>query len=214
MPVVAVFINDEGIACEPLEHAVCRLYRQGPDACWEEESAFSVEIDVEKGLAAVRGAFGALALRLKEAGVEAVAGREVSGVAYNRLDAAGFAVFEMKGRPERFLDYIALRLEQNETAAAAAGRTPASPQPYGDPGCFRLDLAELAEKRPDVSSKMAVVPFLQNAEFAELRVVCAHIPPWFERSLGEMGFTFEPSALSNGKLLVRIFPARGGRTAE
>lgn len=211
MPVVAVFVNDEGRTCAPLEHAICRLYRQGPDAAWEEESAFSVEVDAGEGLAAVRGAFAALASRLKAAEAVAVAGRELSGAAYQQLDAAGFALFEWTGRPERFLDGIALQLEQDEAARAEAAATPASPQPAGEPGCFRIDLTELAEKRPDVSSKMAIVPFLQGAGFAELRVVCAHVPPWFERQLGGMGFAFESSALPEGKLLARIFPSGGGR---
>lgn len=177
---------------------------------WECVRTLPIEIDAQKGLQVVRASVKELIGELGE--VKVIAGKKMSGVIYNLFDAAGFAIFEMVGKPERYLDFIKeqLRLDNEEAEKAALQRDaeyPDHPLPTGQENIYAINLVELQKNRPEISSKMALLPFLQNTTFAELNVICSHAPCWFDRTLGEMSLWYEAKQLENGHTSVNIFHA-------
>jgi hypothetical protein len=47
-------------------------------------------------------------------------------------------------------------------------------------GNYFIDLTQLQQKHPELSTKMALLPFLRETPFYALEMVCDHIPPWFD----------------------------------
>jgi hypothetical protein len=111
------------------------------------------------------------------------------------------------GRPERYLDFVAAQLEGEEQAKQVIDNYPACPQATGQEGRYGIDLIELQKRRPEISSKMALMPFFENTGFDELLVACAHIPPWFEHSLGGMGLRYRALSADDGTQQVCVYHA-------
>jgi hypothetical protein len=110
-------------------------------------------------------------------GCAAVAGAKLSGLPYAALDLAGYAIFSLDSLSDAALDGIAADL----SAAADAPKASAyAPQPSGAPGEFFLDLAALQLEHPEITSKMAMKPFIDGGAFTKLTLICRHVPPWIE----------------------------------
>lgn len=209
MPDIAVICKPNGTVSALSEDTVVRVFaKEAESGEWRITKEWEASIDCEKGLREVRKSMGMLIEKLD--GAKAIAGKSITGIAYHLFDAAGFAIFEMTGRPERFLDFIAAQLERSEQEAQEQESCPTAPWQTAEEGCFCIDLTQLSEKKPEISSKMAIMPFLQNETFLELLVLCAHVPPWFERNLLAMGFQFEAARADDGGFRVRIFHAACG----
>lgn len=201
MPDIAVVCDKEGRAASLFDGTAVVVYQKSADG-WSAAESYPLELDISQGIGAVRKSVTAMIASLN--GLKTIAGREMSGVPYHMLDAAGFAVFEIGGYPEEFLDHITSELEMELQAKNAAEEGPASPEPVDGEGRYRLDLTELLQRRPDLSSKKVLVPFLENTPFYELEVMCSHIPPWFSRNLSSMQLEFKSEMLSSASYRVTI----------
>lgn len=205
MPNIAVICNERGYTA-PLFGASCvRVFRLSPAAQWRAERELPVALEPEKGLRQVRLAVQALIAELE--GTRVIVGQNVSGVAYNLFNAAGFAIFEMVGRPERYLGFVEKQFRQEEAKRKEAAAFPTRPVPMGEAGVYRIDLIDLAAHQPAVSSKMALLPFFKETPFDELRVRCAHVPPWFSCDLPALNLRHVCSRGADGVWRVHIFHA-------
>ena len=133
----------------------------------------------------------------------AVVASHIAGIPYRIFDTMGFSIFEADRLSFGLLDdliqdirkaRIELRREETET----------EPIPIDDEGRWFLDLIALQEKHPEISSKQALRPFIQNNAFLELRLLCTHIPPWLDVELPpkQLGCTIE--SMQDGRLTVNI----------
>jgi hypothetical protein len=75
-----------------------------------------------------------------------------------------------------------LKSANAEAAAKEAIIRDAKPIETSTPGVYYLDLVALQRECPEVTSKKAMMDFLRDTPFMELRLVCKHIPPWIENS--------------------------------
>jgi Fe-only nitrogenase accessory protein AnfO len=200
---VAVIEDQNGLTASLTECREIVIYSKSEDETeWAITGEINAEIDASKGMAAARAALDRLIARLGETRI--IVGKNISGVIYHKLNTAGFAVFEIMGKPERYLDYVISKAMREEDAPPE--EYPDHPLPADREGCYTLNLTELQLRRPEVSSKMAILPFVQNKVFDELKVTCGHLPPWFNKMLGPMGLSFTVTEHS-GSLCVSITPA-------
>jgi hypothetical protein len=86
----------------------------------------------------------------------------------------------MQGAPAKFLDYIAANEARQRSVALRPAERPA-PAGTEREGCYFIDLKTLLEKDSTLTSKQVLSPFLQNADFEELEVICEHVPLWFAK---------------------------------
>ncbi|RCX14295.1 Fe-only nitrogenase accessory protein AnfO [Anaerobacterium chartisolvens] len=206
--IVAVLVGKDGETVSFLEKGVVRLYRRETEG-WQliRELPYSAEPD--KGMKHMRD----LLHRLVELidGAKAVVGREVAGISFNVFDSAGLSIIEAPGKPLDFLERVweILNSEEGEeegmSDTESAEDIPESPVPDGKEGRFYLDLKKLQLHKPEITSKKALLPFLKNETFYELVVICAHVPPWFDRQFGDMGLKYNFAKKGEDEVCVTIY---------
>ena len=119
-------------------------------------------------------------------GAQAVAGRSVAGRAFTVLNQLGKHIFEIADVTPEALSDIAedvAMAEARQTLAEDAFRS-ARPAETEIEGVYTLDLVTALEEYPELSSKMILKPFLQSTPFAELTLICRHVPHWLEAERG------------------------------
>jgi hypothetical protein len=116
------------------------------------------------------------------AGCDLLAGGALAGIPYSVFDMAGLHIFEIGAADDAIFDEMAEDVRRADSERNIKERIIAEARPVetGTPGIYALDLIALQRACPEMSSKKALADFLESAPFAELRLTCAHIPPWIE----------------------------------
>lgn len=114
---------------------------------------------------------------------EAVVCREITGIPFSVFDKSGYCIFLTDKISQDTLDGIIGDIEESDEKKRQKEEMikNASPVETSTPGVYYLNLKELQEQCPDISSKKALTAFLSETPFLELHVICAHVPPWLER---------------------------------
>lgn len=111
-----------------------------------------------------------------------IVSRKIVGVVYQMLNKSGFEIFEAEALTGELMDGILDDILLAQTAQDSPPQQPYSPQNDGN---YFFDLVRLQKAYPEVSSKRALLSFMQNAAFLSLELVCDHLPPWMENMMKE-----------------------------
>ncbi|MDP4143492.1 MAG: Fe-only nitrogenase accessory protein AnfO [Bacillota bacterium] len=185
---IAVALDNNGDTSTLYETSVIKVYKKENEQ-WEAVKEINFEIDNWNDMKLVRQALVSITDKLDSCKI--FVGKEISGLPNAILDMAGFTIAEVDGKPEDFLQELLEEVEQyQESKASAANEKPAEVQPVkvNDQGSYRIDLKQVQEQNPGISSKKALIPFLQNTTFYELEITCGHTPPWLEDELKKMNY--------------------------
>lgn len=125
------------------------------------------------------------------------AGTQISGIMYQELDKLGFSIFEITQCSPAVLDEILKDVTELNASAGTPEEAPGKPAETETPGVFFFDLQRLQNAHPEISSKQALRDFLENEPFYELRLVCAHLPPWLENG----GYDINTEPMADGQTL-------------
>jgi Fe-only nitrogenase accessory protein AnfO len=134
--------------------------------------------------------------------------RSISGIAYNILDTMGFSSWEIHGIPEKFLDSL---LEDEElyklskTLTVKKINSLSAPVQTSNEGFYYMNLKELQSSNSNLSTKQVLLPFLKNAVFYELELLCSHIPPWFESEFEKMNLATDINELGPNEYNIKIY---------
>lgn len=203
---IAVFLDEKDKTQSLLEPGVVKVFGKLGEE-WKALRSFPFHVNAAGGVREIRDSLGEMARSLGDCRI--VIAREVSGLAYNVLDASGFDIFEIVGAPGQMLDYVVEQLEEEklrQAEAAAEIARVSEPMETETPGCFKMDLKAYQNCNPEASTKKALLPFLMNRTFYQLEVLCGHIPPWFGTRLEELNMAMETTQLSRTEHLVTIRP--------
>jgi hypothetical protein len=96
------------------------------------------------------------------------------GIPYSIFYMEDFSVWELEGNPLDFLDEIIAREMVEEELAE---REVEIAKKLGE-GHYLVDLQELELTNPEISSKKAIIPYLEKEEVKKIEVLCCHVPPW------------------------------------
>lgn len=115
-------------------------------------------------------------------GIGVVACKEILGIPFTELDAKGKCIFAIENKSEdtfqgMLTDMIASDEKKRLHDEIIKNACPVQTK---TPGVYFLDLVLLQKECPEVSSKRALKDFLATTTFMELKMLCAHIPPWLE----------------------------------
>lgn len=132
--------------------------------------------------------------------------KRVEGVPYTVLKKAGFTIAEAEGKPSEFLDEFLEIFEEKkrEKEAKKENIEDIGPIEVDKAGYYFLDLKKLQEENPGISSKKALLPFLNDKTFYELKVSCGHIPPWFENELAKLNLKMSSQKVNGDTYEVNI----------
>ncbi len=142
-------------------------------------------------------------------GCRILAAAVLTGIPYMVLDKEGFMICEADVFSEQLLEEIAYDFEKtcrekSEQQNAAADDYPAQPYETKTTGIYTIDLKRLMKAHPDMSSKKALVPFLQKGMFCQLQVICDHVMPWLGQHPVMEGYHYEAVKLEAGGYLLCI----------
>jgi hypothetical protein len=115
---------------------------------------------------------------------DVIAGKEIRGIPYSVFDMAGLHIFEIENVSNEILDEISADVRSANIIKTENKKilTSAVPIETAVAGVYELDLAALQEKFPEISSKKALLDFMNNTPFLYLNLTCKHVPPWIENS--------------------------------
>jgi Fe-only nitrogenase accessory protein AnfO len=203
---IAVFLGNDERTSSFDQSGVIKLYsNESPK--WSVINEIPFDISNDTNIKTIREKINLLTKSIDPCKI--IVGRTVTGLPYNILDKSGFNIWEIDGKAEEFLDYV---LEQEETEQHTGSKetenTLSDIKPYpistNDDGSYFLDLITLQEQNKNISSKKALIPFLEGTQFYRLEVLCTHIPPWLEFQSKEHPWKLEILKLATNKLRVII----------
>ncbi|MFT8351537.1 Fe-only nitrogenase accessory AnfO family protein [Clostridium saccharoperbutylacetonicum] len=96
------------------------------------------------------------------------------GIPYSVFYMEDFSVWEFEGNPLKYLDEVMDgEIEQEELSNQQMDIAKKMKDGY-----YFIDLQELELTNPEISSKMAINPYLENDEVEKIEIRCCHVPPW------------------------------------
>jgi hypothetical protein len=180
---IAVFVQDK-FKNGKTDTMMRVIIFQEDNGLWNQLDENYVNMNPETGIGAYREDIKKLIECLADCRI--AAGPQFSGVLYRELDNSGFSIFEAQDFSPETLDGILRDLEKAGTEEATTAKAPKCPVETETPGVFYFDFIRLQETFPEMSSKQALRSFLETTPFYELRLKCAHVPPWLEAGPYEM----------------------------
>ena len=180
---IAVFTNSNSEICEFFDAERFIIFeRDEAKAGWETISETNFDKIAPSNPALTRRSTQALLPLIEDCDV--LAGSTLMGIPFSVFDRAGLHIFEINAINDEVFDGIIEELRNEDAAAAAKEKIirEAKPVETSTPGVYFLDLIALQKECPEVTSKKAMMDFLKDTPFLELRLVCKHIPPWIENS--------------------------------
>jgi len=156
---------------------------------------------------------------------------EVRGMIYSVLqEELGFRTWKSTGSLLEQLDTVAqidvAFAEQQAIEAAAAAKAPKvrvggcgagggqwRPKQKTAPpeaeriadGHYRIDLADVLARDPNLNSRLALIPIMENTPFQKLEILCDHVPRWFSQKLTALNLRAEVEQTSRG-VRALVFP--------
>lgn len=201
---IAVLLNEDGDQTTSFEHEGKITLYQREEAFWINKKEIPINLDFSRGMREVRSVLKTLTDELGSCKI--FVAEKLTGLAYNILEAKGYNVWEIKGKPEELLESVWLA-DQNERKREMVQMKEKKEKPYlqkeEEPGYYSLDLIAL-QKAQDVTSKQILIPFFKDVSFYELRLTCIHVPPWLEREQEKYNIILEAQQVEKGKYIVTI----------
>ncbi len=199
---VAALLDDSGYAATPQAGGTIHVFEIA-DGMWRDVRSIEFPAPDSSSMEQLRGRVQDICLWLDDCQV--LAARATNG--YYRVTFASFqvALWPVRGRPEEFVDqlanfYLQAAQQAAEPAKAEPETTSIDPVP-GRMGHYHTDLRGAMGQPGAHTSKSLLLPFLMEASFQQLEVLCDHVPKWFERTLPELGLA---AKIANRDDFVRV----------
>ncbi|WP_425061436.1 hypothetical protein SCACP_34360 [Sporomusa carbonis] len=195
---IAVHTGTKGESTVISDPGMIRIFRKR-QGMWHIEREQAFQLVQDKGLREMRRQMAGLIEYLGECKVFVAS--TVTGVPYYELEKAGLSVWEYKGKPVEFLDYI---LEKEEEAAEQDTKTPAAvviptPEHLGN-GFYKISIKEIQESESGITTKQVLMPFLRRGSYYQLEVLCNHVPPWLEAEAMTGNLCYESEKIAPGEV--------------
>jgi Fe-only nitrogenase accessory protein AnfO len=126
----------------------------------------------QKGISEIRREYQNLIPEMNDCRIIVVS--KAFGIPYSVFYMEDFSIWELEGNPFDFLDEIVSKeIEEEENAEKEVEVA----KKIGE-GHYLVDLQELELINPEISSKKAIIPYLEKEEVKKIEVLCCHVPPW------------------------------------
>ena len=185
---IAVVLNNNNELSSFEEGAVLMVFSK-ETADWRVVDEVVYFLDTTLELQAVREKIKTVIAGLEDCRV--VVGKPIRGLSYNILERLGYEIFEADMLSETLLEEISQELEAvKENPPNEVEEVPTAPYMTSKEGEYFLNLILLQNKHPEISSKKALLPFIEGTVFYRLEVICSHVPPWFENQFPQKGLSY------------------------
>lgn len=204
---IAVMAGSDGVTVPVSGPGTVTVFRRQRGR-WEPARSSPFSLEENGGLAGLRLRMSALANFLGDCRILVTS--SAGGAAFFELEKARCTVFELSGRPDEFLDAVWGESREEEPAVPAAADAGIPAPRELAPGIFEISIREIQGKRPELSSKQVLRPFVLRGEFSELAIRCDHVPPWIEVDAERCGYDLASEYAGQNELVVRLRRLPGG----
>lgn len=211
---VAALVNEEGRAADPQGPGLLRVYeREGEN--WVASRQMSYSCRGCSSMAALRAYLATVNDWLGDCRV--LAARPGNGYIRVAFGNLGVALWSVRGTPEQFVeqivDFYAHCAAKPGVGEAEDPVAPIEPDPERA-GHYRVDLRQAMAQKGVHNSRRVLLPFLREASFERLDIICDHVPRWFEYELPELGMGSTVESQSDFTR-VHVYPkGRATQTSE
>jgi Fe-only nitrogenase accessory protein AnfO len=168
---IGVFLDEQNAISSFEEAKAIKVFVK--EELWKVKQEIKTEwVDSTNGLNEVRKKYKNLINRLGSCKIILV--KEAVGIPYSVFYTEDFSIWELQGDPLDYLDEIIRKEQEHEIEAEAKSEVG---KELGK-GYYLIDLHELEITNPEMSSKKAIIPYLDNQEVESIEVHCCHVPPW------------------------------------
>lgn len=174
------------------------------ESTWKLEEEITYSLNHSFTIPDIRDYIRTVILNLKDCKI--IIGKTIAGLPYHIFNRMGFEIYESNFISDSILDEIS-----SEVAESTSMRISSQPMLSILPvqtevdGIYYLNLIDLQDKHPEISSKKALQEFLSTKPFHMLELICSHVPPWFEHALPARKLTYRIEDMQKGKLKVTIY---------
>lgn len=226
---IATYVDGTGTVASVYEQGEVRVY-DTVGGVWSMVQTVPFHVTLDMTLAEVKAAVHAVAAALGDCKV--FLSGDVRGLIYAILqEDMGFHTWKSDGPLLRQLDTVAEKevvfaAEKAREAAAAAAAPkvrasgccgggggggwiklkapPPAAEALGD-GHYRFDLTRVLKADPNLNSRLALIPVMEETPFSCLEILCDHIPRWFTRKLLDLNLRAEFEHRAD-QVRVTVFP--------
>lgn len=195
---IAVFINEKDVISSFEEAKYIKIFAK--EGTWKAKKEILIDkTSKENGINEIRKEYRNLIEKMD--GCKIIVVTKAFGIPYSVFYVEDFSVWELEGNPLEFLDEIIKKeneQEQIEEREVETGKK------LGD-GYYLIDLQQLELTNPEISSKKAIIPYLQKEEVEKIQVHCCHIPPWLvnKKNNGEIELEVNEIARNDYKVIIK-----------
>lgn len=206
MPKIGIILNERQEIASFMEGVAIAIY-QKKDGSWVKTEEIHNYFKERDSMFQMREFLHQLIQELKDCRI--LVATIITGIPYMILDKEGFFLCEAKNQSEQLLeeisyDYSSMLQEKQKISCMSVSDYPTSPYETKEKGIFELDIRKLQEYHPQISTKKAIIPFLKQKKFYQLKIYCNHIMPWLEHDLSMKAFSYEANKLDKGGYLILI----------
>ncbi len=196
---IAVFVNKEGITIPISNDGIVKVYYK-EDNNWIVVKQIDLKLNEEMDSISIRNEIKSMILLLEDCNI--FVAENIKGISFTILEGMLFKIWKVKGRPEDFLDYISEKElhVKKETMKKVPTILP-EPIESNEEGKFHIDLKAVLLEYKNLTTKKVLLPFLENKNFNELKVICGHVPPWFD----DLNINYKSKPIAKGDYQVTIY---------
>lgn len=165
---------------------------------WEVKKIILINrLEDRTGINEIRKEYKELIMEMEECKIIVV--KKAFGIPYSVFYMEDFSVWELEGSPYDFLDEIIERETEEESEKEE--------KEFAEElsaGFYLIDLLKLELINPEISSKKAIIPYLEKDEVKKIQVNCCHVPPWLisKKEKGEIGLKIDEVGRNNFKVII------------
>lgn len=200
MEKIAVFLDQKNNISSFLDGTVVKIF-QKDEKGWKVKKVIDVDMTNIIGIRGIRNEFQKLINKFDDCKIVVV--KKGFGVAYSVFYAQDFSVWELPGKAEEILDDVLRKEKEHEIIEEEEGQKKSYVEEVKQ-GEYYLDLIKLQLKEPEVSSKKALLPFIENTAFEALKLRCCHVPLWLRSHSENKNLSFEVEKITNEDYQVTI----------
>lgn len=200
MEKIAVFLDHNDNISSFLDGAVVKIFEKYEEE-WKVNKIIAIDMSKVIGIMAIRHRFRKLIDEFDNCRIVVV--KKGFGVAYSVFYAHDFSVWELPGKADGILDDILNREKEHDRLEENKDNKNSYIEEVKK-GEYYLDLIKLQLEDPEMSSKKALLPFIETTAFEAMKFRCCHVPPWLKRHSENENLSLEVEKVTNEDYQVTI----------
>ncbi|MBD7910303.1 Fe-only nitrogenase accessory AnfO family protein [Clostridium cibarium] len=188
MEKIAVFLDAKDEIATFLEATKLKIFHK-KEKMWIIYKKLDVDMKDVKGIRALRHGYLKLIDEFDDCKIVVV--KKGYGIPYSVFYSKDFSIWELPGKAEGILDEVLNQEMKHEAEEELKFNENKNKIIKIKEGEYYLDLIKAQLENPELSSKKALLPFIETTAFDALKLRCCHVPPWLRSHSDKNNLSFD-----------------------